>query len=239
LGGRIDFDNLYPKEYCKYLNKKIKELNPNKIICHSYIYAQKYYNYGILDENTKIDIVLTWATYLYEDKERYTTSDSDIKEKISKKYNIKTKLSINDISYINILYNKNKNCKFIFYIPGYSCNMIDNKPQFEHINFLYWYLSKRDILPKNKIDINNYLNDTYEKKFNCTDGFLYIDFFIKKLNFRNINLIGFSTFGSNEKNLNDVYLNENNTTEKQNIESEILQMLVKNRYINSLENLKK
>ena len=31
LGGRIDDDNLYPANYRKYLNFKIKELNPKKI----------------------------------------------------------------------------------------------------------------------------------------------------------------------------------------------------------------
>ena len=44
LGGRIDDDALYPKSYCSYLNSKIKELNPTKIIAHTPWYAKKYYD---------------------------------------------------------------------------------------------------------------------------------------------------------------------------------------------------
>jgi len=58
MGGRIDDDNLYPQEYTKYLNNQIKKLKPNKIICHNHWYAKKYYEKGILDKDTKIDLIV-------------------------------------------------------------------------------------------------------------------------------------------------------------------------------------
>ena len=58
LGGRVDDDNLYPTAYIKYLNQKIKELYPKKIICHSHWYAWRYYEKGVLDESMKIDIIV-------------------------------------------------------------------------------------------------------------------------------------------------------------------------------------
>ena len=67
LGGRIDDDNLYPTKYRKYLNSKIKELSPDKIICHNYWYAKKYYENGILSEDTKIDMVLSYYYYFHRD----------------------------------------------------------------------------------------------------------------------------------------------------------------------------
>ena len=64
LGGRIDDDNLYPKKYAEYLNKQIKKLNPDKIVCHTHWYAKKYYEKGILDSSMKIDVIVAFFDHL-------------------------------------------------------------------------------------------------------------------------------------------------------------------------------
>ena len=63
MGGRIDDDNLYPEKYRKYLNSKIKELNPDRIICHTHWYAKKYYNGNVLEKSKKIDMVLAYRAH--------------------------------------------------------------------------------------------------------------------------------------------------------------------------------
>jgi len=60
MGGRIDDDNLYPEKYRKYLKNQIEILKPDKIICHNHYYAKKYYEKGILNEDTKIDLLLIY-----------------------------------------------------------------------------------------------------------------------------------------------------------------------------------
>ena len=64
LGGRIDDDKLYSPSYASFLNNKISDLKPNKIICHNHWYAKKYYQKGILSSDTKIDMIFVYYRYL-------------------------------------------------------------------------------------------------------------------------------------------------------------------------------
>jgi hypothetical protein len=105
-----------------------------------------------------------------------------------------------------------------------------------NIYFLDNNSNKRVLVPKSSnLNINDYLNSNYEKKYNFTEGFLIIDYLVKhKIK---VNLVGFSTFGGNENKNEEIkdYLKNMNTSEKQDIESDILNKLVINGNINCLE----
>jgi hypothetical protein len=99
-------------------------------------------------------------------------------------------------------------------------------------------LCDRKIIPDNKnINVKDFLKNNYKFTYNATDGFLFINIFLKILNIKNINLLGFSTFGSNENTINKNYIHNTGGSENQIIEADILLKLVENNIIKTLENI--
>ena len=78
LGGRIIYQELYSEKYCEYLNKKIKSLNPDKIICCNHNYYKLYFEKNILDKNLLIDYIWIWIDYLYNKTFKYQTKNGSI-----------------------------------------------------------------------------------------------------------------------------------------------------------------
>lgn len=233
LGGRINHKSLYNPEYCKKLNLEIKKLDPDKIYCLSFHYAYLYYKYNILDTTNKIYYIHTYSLYFTN-------------ENLFNNYNFMKKYKTYATPKFDILQTEldhiiNLNPDTIFGISYGS--ELKLKPNSLKINTENVYLiigstkdSYRKIVPNNNnITIDDYLKNNYEKTYNCTEGFFIIDNFVK--NDININLIGFSTFGSNENTNEEIkdYLHNMKTTERQDIESDILYKLVKNNNINCLE----
>ena len=239
LGGRI-LDNktgkfnekCYPENYCKFLNIQIKKLNPSKIICHSFMYAELYYKSKILDKEMKIDIIFNWL-YYYLNKPRWYYGELNYK-------------------YINTLIDKNKSTKFLLYYshlpdaksyPPPSKNDLINRLELRlnSENIKYFLHSKenssRKITPNTIIDINKYMIDDYLKTYNASDGFLFIDYFVKILKLKNLNLVGFSCFDNKLDILNNDYTHNMNTTENQYLENDLIFQMINNNIIKTLENV--
>lgn len=225
LGGRIDDDNLYPPDYIKYLNQKIKELNPKHIICHSHWYAWKYYERGILDKSMKIDTIV--CNYYY-----FITNTFD---------------PINKEDYqgshlwcINSLIEKNPNIVFALYDPN-------NKQGSVTVDMKWFERETRNFL-----EYDNFKYFTFDRKGdhgrNCTDGFGILTNLLK-LGFKKINIIGFTAFGSNEDDsnftkyttsqdtrvVNKTYF-KLETSEDQRAEADILNHWSKSKKIFNVEN---
>jgi len=245
LGGRIDDDNLYPVEYSKYLNSQIKELSPDKIICHNYWYAKQYYDKGILSDDTKIDIVLSYYGY-FEEGPRNSINPE--------KYN-------NYKNWIKILIDKNPNIVYALYIDDNK--NFNNRPSSIYVN---------DDLFGENYDLNNIkyferdrrlmfkVPQEEEKKLNGTGGFVTL---IKMLEsgFNNLHILGFSAFGSDEdqsnfskygvncintkfhRHYNRYYKNKTyfdlKSSEDQKAEAHILQYLCNDNVLTNLENYSK
>jgi len=243
LGGRIDDDNLYPPDYAKYLNKKIKELNPKKIICHSHWYAWKYYEKGILDKSMNIDTIVCNYGYLSTNtfdpinKGDYSGSHHWCIDKLVE-----------------------KNSKIIF--AAYRVHTGERLPK-EVDFYLSWFKKCGS-----KYNINNFRYFTFDRRYNpvnltnkdlglgryvrnSTDGFGVL-LNILELGFKKVNILGFTAFGSNEDHSNftqyvtsnDRRVNNRNyfniqTSEDQRAEADILQSMVLTGRINNLEDYDK
>ena len=183
MGGRIDDNNLYPPSYCEYLNKKIQSLKPTKIICHNHWYAKKYYEKQILTKNTNIDII--FAYYHYVNKGKLQT--------------------INPIEYsdhrssMKLMIDKNPNVVYAFYISQLpQPSSIDVKQEWftkdYKKNNIKYFCFNRQYSPSSLVDID--LGHGAQTR-NASDGFGCILELIR-VGFKNINILGFSAFGSDE-----------------------------------------
>lgn len=223
LGGRIGDNALYPADYVKYLNQKIKELNPKYIIVHSPWYAWKYYDVGVLDESTNIDMIVCYYHYLKEDdfdplnKEDYQGSHRWCMKHILEK----------NPSITIAAYDVNLSCPsevefFAEWFEGYNEDLT---------TCTYFKFDRRGDHGKN-----------------CTDGFAILTNFLKT-GFVNLSIAGFSAFGSDEddsyftKYSTSVDSRVNNksyfqlqTSEDQRQEADILKEWTQNKCINNLEN---
>tara|TARA_R110000824_G_scaffold278755_1_gene467022 strand:- start:3917 stop:4723 length:807 start_codon:yes stop_codon:yes gene_type:complete len=183
LGGRIDDDNLYPSEYIKYLNSKIKKLNPSKIICHNHFYAKKYYQKGVLDIDDKIDMVVVQYDYMTQGNLQtiHPSDYSDYRE------------------WMKILINKN---------PKMVCGMYISEGQKPDsvIADTKWFTEDYE---KNKIKYFSFDRGYSPKDLtgedlglgtntrNASDGFGMI-INLLNLGFSDLNILGFTAFGSDE-----------------------------------------
>ena len=232
LGGRIDDDKLYPPKYAEYLNTKIKELQPTKIICHTHWYAKKYYENGILSGDTKIDMVLAYYHYLVHGKLQ----------------GINPKDYSDHRAWMKILIDKNPNMVYAMYIsdgkkpPSVSVNGDWFREDYDLNNVKYFFFNRR-YSPKDLTD-----GEFNKGKIrNATDGFAIISGLVKS-GFDNLNILGFSAFGSDE---DQSYFSEYGeedprfagqkyfdlkTSEDQRMEADILQYWVQSKKINNLEN---
>ena len=230
LGGRIDDDNLYPYSYVKHLNHKIKELNPKKILCHSHWYAWKYYQKGILDESTKIDMIFCHLSYLK--REQF--------EPINPAYYGKG----THIKYIEDMIARNPDLIF----AGYSTSGASGRtakfkeswftPDYDFDNIAYFDINRKYCPP----DFNETRHGDHPR--NGTDGFCVITNFLE-LGFKNLNILGFTAFGSDEDDSKfskykaggikgHKYFNLP-TSEDQKAEADILKGLVEDKKIQNLE----
>ena len=239
LGGRVDDNNLYPPGYTKYLNQKIKELNPKKIICHSHWYAWKYYKKGILDESMKIDLIVCNYKYL----SRHTFDPINKAD-----YNGSHLWCIKELI--------DKNIKTIF--AAYETHT--GKPVWKSVEFyINWFKGCHK-----KYDANNIKYFTLDRRYspssltdkklghgnhtrNATDGFAILSSIIE-LGFKQVNILGFTAFGSDEDSSNftnyvtskDQSINNKNyfhieTSEDQRAEADILNDWIENERIYNLE----
>ena len=237
LGGRIDDDNLYPAGYRKYLNCKIKELSPDKIICHNHWYAKKYYEKGILTEHTKIDMVLVFYSYL-TGSEHQTINPTDYSD---------------HRKWMKILIDKNPNIVYAMYISqGDKPSSVDaDEGWFREdydLNNVKYFSFDRAYSPKDLTERDLGLG---ERARNATDGFAVVTRLVKA-GFKNINILGFSAFGSDEDmSYHTAYdcrgdsrfvgrkLFDLQTSEDLPAESDILQCWVQTKKIKNLEDYSK
>tara|TARA_Y100000592_G_scaffold13595_1_gene19168 strand:+ start:851 stop:1951 length:1101 start_codon:yes stop_codon:yes gene_type:complete len=244
LGGRIDDDNLYPRKYRKYLRGQIERLNPSKIICHNHWYAKKYYENEILSKNTKIDMVLSFHCYF---------SSGEIQTINPEHYD-------DHLNWIKILIDKNPNIIYALCIDDgipYGRSRYgtqDIGPSSVHVDDS-WFGEDYDL---NNIKYFDYDRRTSAKdltgkdlgyggeQINATGGFAMIRN-ILNAGFKNLNILGFSAFGSDEDQSHFTpyggqyrqyagvkYFNIA-TSENQEAEADILKYLVENERIYNLE----
>ena len=233
LGGRIDDNNLYPLGYRKYLNSKIKELNPNKIICHTHWYASKYYDREILDESATIDMILVHHGFFKNDPLQ-TINPKDYGEQHH--------------AYIETLIDKNPNMIYAVYQcwAGHTQPILTTDTM--DVNS-HWF--------GEDYDLNNVKYFTFSRS-SClstsaivTDGFAIIDSFVRA-GFKNLNILGFSAFGGEEdmsyhtaygssvgnRFAGKKYFNIN-TSENQRAEADILKNYTEQKKIYNLEDYSK
>jgi len=236
LGGRIDDDALYPPGYREYLKAKIKKLKPTKIICHNHWYAKKYYEKGILTKHTKIDMVLVCYHHLRNGN--FPSIDpADY---------------IDHRTYMKTLIDKNPSIVYAIYISQ------GNKPPSVDVND-GWF--------REDYDLNNAKYFSFDRTYspkdltdeelghggrtrNASDGFAMVANLVKA-GFKNINILGFSAFGSDEdmsyhtayksgdrRLFGRKYFNLG-TSEDQPAEADILQFWVKTKKIKNVEDYSK
>lgn len=260
LGGRIDDPALYPEEYRKYLNSKIKELNPNKIVCHSHWYAKKYYEKGILDESTKIDTVVVCYHYVTHGRLQsinptdYSDHRTWMKILIDKNPNIIYTMYISqgakpssvelDGDWFREDYNLN-NVKYFSFDRTYSVQDFAevewNVPKTAATGTINLGLSalKRRLLA---------YDGTVTR--NSTDGFAVLTSLVKA-GLKNVNILGFSAFGSDEDQFYHTEFSPEitrfagrkyfdlGTSEDPQTESDILQYWVQTKKIKNVEDYNK
>ena len=242
LGGRIDDDNLYPTDYIKYLNQKIKELNPKHIICHSHWYAWKYYDRGVLDESMKINTIVCNYGYLSTD-----TFDPINKEDYQGSH----------LWCIGPLIEKNPNIVF----ASYGVRAMNGSPPCSAVNLYREWFGGYD----NRFKVSNLKYFTFDREYsppsltnkdlghgshgrNSTDGFAILTNLLN-MGFKKLNIIGFTAFGSNEDDSNFTEYTTSRdpriinrkyfqleTSEDQLAEADILRYWVENKKIYNLEN---
>jgi len=237
LGGRIDDDALYPKEYRKYLNSKIKRLKPTKIICHNHWYAKKYFDKGILPKNAKIDLILTYSPYFIENsftsinREYYDGHPAFLRTLTDESPNIICALYWPARPKEIVPYDTDVNAKSFH--AGYDLNNV------KYFSFGRAY-TPQDLAPP--------FHDTDENPRNATDGFAILTNLIKA-GFKNINILGFSAFGSEEDQSYHTEFGPGEfagqkyfdlkTSEDQRTESDILQYWVQTKKIKNMEDYNK
>ena len=252
LGGRIDDDALYPKSYCSYLNSKIKELNPTKIIAHTPWYAKKYYDKGILDESMKLDMVITYYPHSsLKERMQVINPDGYDREKSWKYLYDLTK----DTTYLFYIHNKvQKGSLSIVEKTRLFINNGERVSNFDTTKIKFLLYDRRYFDPRKKND----LNIPWDEKvgfINTTDGFAFTLMFLGA-GFKNLNIIGFSAFGSDEDqsrfskytsvkhpdgNVSDERFNNKTyfdlaTSENQRLESDILKYFCEKGDLHNLEN---
>lgn len=232
MGGRIDDDNLYPKEYTKYLNNQIKKLNPDKIICHNHWYAKKYYEKGILDKHTKIDLIV--VNYDYVRRSIISVIDPSHYE--------------DHREWMRKLIDINPNIVYGMYCPHASGS--------ETATIYEEWFGKNYKLERVKYfkgDRSYSAEDLTEGNVskcsgaNSSDGFNIFSKFVQS-GFENLNLLGFSAFGCGEDSSNFTKYGEEDirfsgktyfnlqTSEDLCAESNILKYWSETNKINFLEN---
>jgi hypothetical protein len=234
LGGRIDDDKLYPPNYASFLNDKISDLKPNKIICHNHWYAKKYYQKGVLSSDTKIDMIFVYYPYLVSGNLQM----------------------INPIDYedhrdwMRLLIQKNPNIVYTMYIsegnkpPSVSINKNWFTADYDFKNVKY-LCANRQYSPSSLLGVDIGHGDHVR---NGSDGFTMLTNLIN-YGFKNINVLGFSAFGSDEDmSYHSTYncngdprfegrkLFDLKTSEDLKAESDILKYWDKNKVINNIEN---
>jgi hypothetical protein len=238
LGGRVDDDNLYPPEYAKYLNDSIERLQPDKIICHNPWYAKKYYDKEILTKNMKIDIILSQVYY-------YENPDTQLQVICRSDYE-------NYHVYVKTLTNKNPNIIYTMY----RCSPIGKSEKYISItdedfgegydlnNVKYVEFFNRQYIPDELID------GSANEPVNATDGFAVIKHLLDS-GFNNLNIIGFSGFGSEEDTtlftkysssdprFKDKKYFDLRTSEDRRMEADILQYWSNSSHLRNLENYSK
>lgn len=244
LGGRVDDSNLYPDKYCKYLNSKIKELNPKKIICHTHWYADKYYERGILDESRKIDMILCHFDYMANDTfqplnaQDYGGSHRFYLQKI-----MNNNPNIVIANYLNNLGSWYWNRVVGFELPESIMFNTSWCPETFNLNNIKYFTFERGYCPIDLVGKDlGHGNDIR----NSTDGFDIIKQIIG-LGYKNLNITGFTAFGSEEDcsifsnyNVKDKKVNGKNyfnieTSEDQRAEADILKYWADNKTIYNLE----
>jgi len=259
LGGRIDDDNLYPPKYRKYLKAKIKRLKPTKIICHNHWYAKKYYEKGILTKNTKIDMAFVCYHYVAHGRIQGINPTDYNDHRTSMK----------------ILIDKNPNIVYAMYISeGYKPATVDVKndwfrEDYDLNNVKYFSFGREYSLsdfddggwhtppPAAAAAINLGLTPLkrrllgYEpRRRNASDGFGMLTN-LMEAGFKNINILGFSAFGSDEDMSYHTEFGPENprfagrkyfdlgTSEDQSAEADILEYLVQTKKIKNVEDYDK
>ena len=250
LGGRVDDNNLYPTDYVKYLNGKIKKLNPKHIICHNHWYAWKYYDKGILDESMKIDTIMCYRDHIHNDH-----FDPINKEDYSGEHRW----------CILPLVEKNPDIVFSIYDPW------KHKHHQPSVEIDVEWFNEADA----NIDDNNFRYFSFDRSYspeeltkiyrmgrpptdptlghgdhirNSTDGFAILTNLLK-LGFEQLNIIGFTAFGSDEDDSNfSTYETSHDgmikgstyfklgTSEDQLAEADILKYWTERKKIYNLEN---
>lgn len=241
LGGRIDDDNLYPAGYRRYLNSKIEELRPSKIICHNHWYAKKYYEGGILTNRDKIDMIVVQHDYLKSGKLQ-TINPTDYSD---------------HRAWMKILIDKNPNIVYAMYrcrgirhaaVPSSVHADTDWFREDYDLNNVEYFIFDRTYNPEDLVE-TDLGHGTHVR--NASDGFAILTGLVKA-GFKNINILGFSAFGSDEDmSHHSVYncggdkrfvgrkLFNLNTSEDLPAESDILQHLVQTKKIKNLEDYSK
>jgi len=242
LGGRIDDDKLYPSGYRRYLNAKIKKLNPTKIIAHTHWYPKKYYERGILDDSAKIDMALA-----YHEHFRNGTCEP-----------INPKDYENHREYIKKLLGRNPNMIYAMYDCGannYPCEdtpiklsneMLDYFGVDYDLNNIKYFFFNRTYFPERLMQGNT----DFRGPMYSTDGFAMINSFIEAGHF--LNIIGFSAFGADEDQSYHSAYREGRlagvkyfdqpsaqSTENQRAEADVLQYYAQEKKINNLEDYDK
>ena len=238
LGGRVDDDNLYPPEYAKYLNDSIERLQPDKIICHTHWYAKKYYDKEILTKNMKIDMILSQAEY-------YGVTETQLQTIRPPHYK-------NYHAYIKTLTNKNPHMIYAMYrcFPIHKSDtyisIIDEDfgDNYDLDNVKYFEFFDRKYIPCELIDGGG------NGPVNATDGFATIKHLLDS-GFNNLNIIGFSGFGSEEDTtlftkysssdprFKDKTYFSLRTSEDRRMEADILQHWSNSDYLKNLEDYSK
>ena len=233
MGGRIDDNNLYPEEYREFLNAKIQNLKPTKIICHNHWYAKKYYQSGILPNDTKIDIIFTYYNYAKSGNIQAINPDEyrDYRE------------------WMKILTEKNRSIVYGLYISeGSKPSKVDIDDSWFANNYnidnVKYFTFNRGYTPHG-LGAANLGHGSHTR--NASDRFGCLRDLVKA-GYKNINIIGFSAFGSNESmDYHSLYkcggdkrflnrkLFDLKTSEDLKAESDIMKYWVQTKTINNLE----
>ena len=245
LGGRLDDDDLNPLSYCKYLNAKIKELNPTKIIAHTHWYPKKYYERGVLDDTTGIDMVLVHYKHLRDG----SCQSINIKDYENHRAYIR-KLTAKNLDMIYAIYKCETNRyplagdQDFVEINNTLMDFFDVNYDFKN-NFKYFY-HDRAYSPENLMEGHT----EFRGSMISTDGFAVINGFLEA-GFKNLNIIGFSAYGAHEDlSYHTAYGGEDyrffgrkyfdlDTSENQRVEADVLQYYLQTKKVNNLEDYDK
>ena len=244
--------------YYAYLYYKFQILDIEQKIDYIYVYSPYFYideifsNFNFVKKHNNYSlpnacILKKYLDVIYSINPKFNLIISHIRNILKNKIiidfklknNLKKIINIDNLVDIGINFLKNLKKEVLFKILNkYILIKINNNNNNNNNNiyFLDNNVNKIVLVQGNSnININDYLNSNYEKKYNSTEGFFIIDYLVKQK--IKVNLVGFSTFGGNENKNEEIkdYLKNMNISEKQDIESDILNKLVINGNINCLE----